>query len=77
MITAEEIETIVQKTLKGAVVGAVDLTGTGDHFEVRVSTEAFRGKSLIEQHRMVNASLKEALEDGRIHALKIKTLTPG
>lgn len=48
-----------------------DMTGTGDHFQVIVFSEAFRGKTLIEQHQMVHASL-ETLKD-QIHALAIKT----
>jgi len=76
MITEEEIETIIRTAIPGAVAGAVDLTGTRDHWEVRVSCEGFRGKSLVEQHRMVNQALKAPLEDGRIHALAIKTKVP-
>ncbi|HTL48869.1 MAG TPA: BolA/IbaG family iron-sulfur metabolism protein [Verrucomicrobiae bacterium] len=76
MITPEEIEQIIERALQGAVVGAVDMTGTADHFEVRVSCESFRGKSLVEQHQMINRALKAPLEDGRIHALKIKTSVP-
>jgi len=76
VITAEEIEAVLQEKFPGAVVAAQDLTGTNDHFEVRVVSEAFRGKSLIEQHQMINRALESPLEDGRIHALKIKTFTP-
>lgn len=76
MITTEEIEGIIQRHLSRAVVSAMDLTGTNDHFEVRVVWDGFRGKSLIEQHRIINQVLEGALEDGRIHALKIKTFTP-
>ena len=53
-----------------------DMTGTADHYEVRVVAEAFQGKSLIERHRMVYASLQDVL-GGALHALSLKTLTPG
>lgn len=76
MITVEEIEGILEKAIPGCVAGVVDLTGTADHFEVRISTPSFKGKSLVEQHQMVNRALKGPLEDGRIHALKIKTVVP-
>ncbi len=73
MITPEEIhQTLVQK-LSGAEITVQDLTGTQDHFEVVVMWAGFNGKGLIEQHQMVNKALSEPLEDGRIHALKIKT----
>lgn len=76
MISTEEIEGILEKAIQGAVVGVVDLTGTSDHFEIRISSPVFRGVSLVEQHQMVNRALKDPLEDGRIHAIKIKTLVP-
>jgi BolA protein len=50
--------------------------GTGhSHFRVLVVSPAFRGKSRIERHRMVNAALADALKDG-VHALAIKALAP-
>lgn len=45
------------------------------HFRVRIVAEAFRTKSRIEQHRMVNAVLVEELKD-RVHALAIETTAP-
>ena len=51
-------------------------TGGGDHFRIVVISSVFQGKTLIDQHRLVQASIHEALEDGRIHAVHIKTFTP-
>ncbi len=76
MISADDIRGILLAVLPEAEIEAEDMTGTNDHFEVRVKWEGFRGKGLIEQHQVVNAALKEQLDDGRIHALKIKTITP-
>ncbi|MBU3759086.1 MAG: BolA/IbaG family iron-sulfur metabolism protein [Candidatus Omnitrophica bacterium] len=75
MFSTEEIEALIDRALPGSTAMAVDLTGTADHFEVRVSWQGFQGKSLIEQHQIVNRALQEPLEDGRIHALKIKTIS--
>ncbi|MGI8725387.1 MAG: BolA family protein [Methyloceanibacter sp.] len=50
--------------------------GTGEsHFRVFVIADAFRGKTRLDRHRMVNAVLAEELA-GRAHALAIKALTP-
>ena len=73
-MTAEEIKTILIEKLPGADVHAEDLTGTFDHFEVRVAWTGFQGKGLIEQHQIINRILSGPLEDGRIHALEIKTM---
>ncbi len=75
-MTVDEIKAILEDKLQGAQVTVEDLTGTQDHFEAHVLWEGFRGKGLIEQHQMVNRALSAALEDGRIHALKIKTRIP-
>lgn len=67
---------ILNRQLPGAEVTVSDLTGTMDHFQVDVFWPGFTGKSLIEQHKLVNRALSDALDDGRIHALKIKTYSP-
>ncbi len=50
-----------------------DRTGTGDHFQVTVSSSRFAGLSLLDQHRLVNEALAGPLADGTIHELRIKT----
>ncbi len=45
------------------------------HFRVKVQSEAFQGKSLVQRHRMVNEVLAEEL-DGPVHALAISASTP-
>jgi len=46
------------------------------HFSVKLVSQAFRGKSRIERHRMVNAALAEDLAT-RVHALTITAKAPG
>ena len=45
------------------------------HFRVVIVAEAFRGKSRVEQHRMVNEALAEELRE-RVHALAIQASAP-
>ena len=52
-----------------------DLTGTKDHWEAVVVSEAFDGKNRIEQHQMVYAALGELMA-GPVHALALKTYSP-
>lgn len=73
MITAQEIKTFLSKSFPDADITVKDLTGTLDHFEVEIESSLFRGHGLIGQHQMVNQALASPLEDGRIHALKIRT----
>lgn len=76
MMECSEIERLIQAQLKGAQVTVVDTTGTMDHFGIDVVSDAFRGVSRLEQHRMVQRAVQEALNDGRIHAITISTSTP-
>lgn len=54
-------------------LGVEDRTGTGDHFQVTVSSARFDGLSLLDQHRLVNEALAGPLADGTIHELRIRT----
>ena len=50
--------------------------GGETHFRVYIVSEAFEGKSRVERHRMVNATLAAELE-GSVHALAIRAQAPG
>lgn len=67
---------MIRAELPDAEVGVVDRTGTMDHFNVTVRSNAFRGKTLIEQHQLVYGALRAALKDGRVHAVELKTIVP-
>lgn len=49
--------------------------GSGGHFIVEITTEAFAGQSRIKRHRMVHEALKEI--GSSIHALSIQARAPG
>lgn len=50
--------------------------GGQTHFRVYIVAEAFRGKTRIERHRMINACLADELKSG-VHALAIHAAGPG
>jgi stress-induced morphogen len=71
-------EAIIEKIraiLPDAQIDLRDLTGTQDHWEAVVVSEAFRGKTPIQRHRMVFDALASEMK-GPIHALALKTWTP-
>lgn len=74
MIDDEALTTLIRGELPDAEVGIFDRTGTMDHFNVTVRSKEFRGKTLIEQHKLVYGALKDALKDGRVHAVELKTI---
>jgi BolA protein len=50
--------------------------GGQTHFRVYIVSDAFKGKSRIERHRMINAALAAELAGG-VHALAIHAAAPG
>jgi BolA family transcriptional regulator, general stress-responsive regulator len=50
--------------------------GGETHFRVYIVSPAFKGKTRIERHRMVNSTLAEELA-GTVHALAVKAQAPG
>ena len=70
----EEITAKIRVSIPDAEVSLKDLTGTQDHWEASITSDAFAGKSLIERHRMVNRALAEELK-GPIHALTLTLKT--
>ena len=76
MPTTNELKQRIEDALPGAEVTVEDLTGGGDHFRAEVVSERFEGLSRIEQHKLVY-DVFGAEVGGPIHALSIKTSTPG
>jgi acid stress-induced BolA-like protein IbaG/YrbA len=68
---SEEIQAMIQQGLPDA---EVQVSGDGRHFDAVVVSEAFAGKGLLEQHRLVYATLGDKM-GGDIHALTIRTYT--
>jgi stress-induced morphogen len=56
--------------------GHASSPGTGEsHFNIKVVSRSFAGKTRLERHRMVNEVLAEELA-GNVHALAITALAP-
>jgi stress-induced morphogen len=74
--TSDELKERIERALPGASVLVEDLTGGGDHFRAEVVSDRFAGLSRIEQHRLVYGVFGNEI-GGPIHALSLKTSTPG
>jgi len=72
MVTADAIIQKIKEALPSAQVRAVDMTGGGDHWQVNVKAQEFKGKSLVEQHQMIYRALGDWMH-GPIHALALDT----
>ena len=72
---APEIEALIKEALPDATVTIQDLAGDGDHYAAVVVSEAFRGKSRVQQHQIVYAALRGRM-GGELHALALQTSSP-
>ncbi len=72
---AQEIESLIRAALPDARITIEDLRGDGDHYAAHVVSEAFRGKSRVEQHQMVYGALQGRM-GGVLHALALQTSPP-
>lgn len=71
MITTDTLTAYIREAMPDAAVTVTDRTGTMDHLKVMVVSEAFKGKNLLDRHRLIYQALDVPLKDGRIHALEL------
>ncbi|MDX2084314.1 MAG: BolA/IbaG family iron-sulfur metabolism protein [Candidatus Melainabacteria bacterium] len=76
MIDEQSLTELIQAHLPESRVQVHDKTGMQDHYIVVVSSTAFQGQNAMARHRMVYAAVQPALNDGRLHAIEIKTVAP-
>lgn len=69
---AHEIENLIRVRFPDADVKIQDLAGDGNHYAAHVSAREFKGKSRVQQHKMVYDAL-EGRMGGVLHALALTT----
>ena len=74
-MSAGEIEQMIKEAIPDAVVRIDDLRGDGDHYAASISSNAFKGKTRVQQHQMVYAALQGRMGN-ELHALALQTSTP-
>jgi stress-induced morphogen len=72
---ATDIEKLIKAALPDATVEITALVDDGDHYAATVLSGAFKGKTRVQQHQIVNAALKSVL-GGQLHALALTTGVP-
>ena len=68
----EDIKQLLELNIQNAIV---TITGDGTHFEAIIVSEAFTGKTLVQQHQIVYQALGGKMGTD-IHALSLQTYTP-
>ncbi|MEZ5908944.1 MAG: BolA family transcriptional regulator [Hyphomicrobiaceae bacterium] len=72
---AKELESLIRAKFPDAKILIKDLAGDGDHYAAQVETAAFKGKSRVQQHKMIYDALEGRMGDV-LHALALTTTVP-
>ena len=72
---ARDIEKLIVEALPDAKVEIRDLAGDGDHYAATVVSSAFKGKTRVQQHKLVYDALQGRM-GGVLHALALTTSVP-
>ncbi len=70
-----EIEDLIKQAIPDAKITIEDLRGDGDHYAAYVVSNAFKGKSRVQQHQMIYQALQGRMGK-ELHALALQTSTP-
>jgi stress-induced morphogen len=71
-MSAKQIESAIRAAFPDAEITITDLAGDGDHYAAMVLSAAFKGKTRVQQHKMVYDALAGRM-GGELHALSLQT----
>jgi stress-induced morphogen len=74
-MSANEIEKRIKAALPDAQIELRDLAGDDNHWAATITSAAFRGKTRVQQHQMVNAAFGTDMGT-TLHSLAIQTAVP-
>ena len=74
-ISAENIRSLIKKNFPDADIEIIDTAGDSNHYSATITAQEFRGKSRVEQHKLVYKALEGAMDgnNGMLHALALET----
>ena len=68
-----EVKRLIEEGIEGC---EAIVTADGSKYTAIVISDAFEGKTMIAEQKMVYAIVNEHIQSGAIHALTIKAFTP-
>ena len=71
-IKQEEIHKLIKDGFPDADIEINDLAGDDNHYAAKIKSSKFKGKTRVQQHQMVYASLKGKMGN-ELHALALTT----
>jgi stress-induced morphogen len=71
-IKYEELKHLLTSGFPNAEIELIDLAGDDNHYELRITSSEFSGKSKVDQHKRVYEVLGNIVGN-ELHALALKT----
>ena len=68
----KEIEDLIKEAIPDAEISIQDIAGDENHYSATIKSKIFKGKSKIEQHKIVYKALKGKMGN-ELHALALNT----
>ena len=72
IIMKDEITKVLSKEIE---YDKLIVEGSESKYEVKIVSDVFNGKSMIQRHKIIYALLDSYIKTGEIHALTIKAMT--
>jgi stress-induced morphogen len=69
----EEIKSLIKEAMPDAEITIQDLAGDENHYSATIKSKSFKGKNMIEQHKLVYKALKGKMGN-ELHALSLNTM---
>lgn len=72
-MSPNDVKNLIEQGIPGS---RALVSGEGCNLSVTVISDAFEGKSLVQEQKMVYATVNQLIASGQLHALGIKAFTP-
>jgi len=69
----EEVKSLIKKAIPDAEIVIEDTAGDENHYSATIKSKIFKGKSMIEQHKLVYKALNGKMGN-ELHALALTTI---
>lgn len=74
MMDAATVTALLEAHLEGC---QIQVEGAGNRYDITVIGDIFEGRRPVQRQQLVYAALDEQIANGSIHAVNIRTFTPG
>ena len=72
-MSPDDVKNLIENGIPGS---QAIVSGEGCNLSVTVVSDAFEGKSMVQEQKMVFAAVNHLIASGDLHALSIKAYTP-